>query len=162
MIALLACTGAEGPTGDGLLASDFVGPESLRMEFVVPTDEEADSGTPQEVLHLRSEDGLWALRTGERWSEATPVGEYAAELGDEGFFLGGDQVLPARLTQGQTSEAGVTVTSLGERSVWYGTFPMAVEVEVSEGLPGVHAFAEGIGPIQLELYGQVWELAYYE
>jgi hypothetical protein len=129
------------------------------MEFV---PDAADTGESNDVLHLRSEDGLWTFRRGERWSDATVQGEYATELNDEGFFVGQSQVLPHRLEEGETSEHGVTVVALGELEVWYGTFPMVARVEVTEGLPGEHAFAESVGPVRLELVDMVWELAYYE
>jgi len=157
LIQLLACTGSQGAAGAGLLAEDFVA-EELFMEFVTTPD---DTGEAQQILHLRSDSGLWSLRLGERWSEAEPQGQLAVALEEEGYKIDGALVLPARLTVGQTTE-GTTVSALGELEVWYGTFPMVASVEVSEGFEGAHHFAEGIGPVRLELYDRTWDLAYYE
>lgn len=168
MIWLLACTGGDtGPGAGGLLAEDFAGPSEFRMEFVeagslASEDSGEDTAVPTDVLHLHASDGTWSFRHGQRWSEATQLGEYAVEVTDDGIMLAGDQVLPARVTAGETSEAGVEVTALGELEVWYGTFPMVASVTVSEGVPGEHAFAQGVGPIRLELFDASWELAFYE
>lgn len=177
MILLLACSGGEaGPGVDGLLVEDFVGPEAFRMEFVEAGSMSAEDGDTggtggtgdtgeeeaNDVLHLHADAGIWSFRFGQRWSEATPMGEYAVETGDDGFTMAGDQVLPPRLKVGETSDMGVEVIALGELEVWYGTFPMVASVEVTEGVAGAHAFAEGIGPIRLAIFGDEWELAFYE
>lgn len=158
-IWLVACGGEGGPTSAGLVAQDFAGPESFRMEFVegpIDTGETPDG----EVLHLHAEDGTWSFRLGQRWSEATPMGEHAIEV-DGGLTIDGEVVLPERVSPG-ASEGGAEVTALGELQVWYGTFPTAASVTVSEGFEGDHAFAQHIGPIQLQLFDASWELAFYE
>ncbi|MCP4804796.1 MAG: hypothetical protein GY913_30070 [Proteobacteria bacterium] len=166
-IWLLACSGGDsGPGAGGLLAEDFAGPSEFRMEFIeagsmTSNDSGEDTAVATDVLHLHASDGTWSFRHGQRWSEATQMGEYAVEVTDDGITLAGDPVLPPRVAVGETT-SGVEVTALGELEVWYGTFPMVASVTVSEGVPGEHAFAQGIGPVQLELFDASWELAFYE
>lgn len=153
----LACSG-EGAQGvSGLDAAAFAGPEAFRMEFV---EADLDTGATSETLHLRAEDGTWTFRVGERWSEATELGEIEVTV-DGTLALDGQVVLPSRVSPGATDE-GVEVTALGELEVHYGTFPSVASVTVSDGVPGDHAFAQDVGPVRLELFDGRWQLAYYE
>jgi hypothetical protein len=143
-------------------AESYLGPSPRRWQFV-PQDDPA--GTP---LQIESRDGQWELRSGARWRDAAPLARWEVTAAPD-LVVDGALLLPELVKPGATGE-GVQVTDLGERAVYYGTFPRVVTVKVASGVfAGEQAFARDYGPVLLSwdparsgLTAAVWELASYE
>lgn len=143
------------------------GSRSLQPEDLLPTDGRVNVYTPAddtaaEPLALRAADRTWTLRLGEDWETAEAVAELDVRVGDDGVRVGDDLLLPATVAVGEAGD-GVTVVAMDEYTTYYGTWPLAVTVEVDGGRwAGVQVFAAGMGPIAATLDGVSWDLVYYE
>ena len=86
--------------------------------------------------------------------EDLPTGQREHPIGR----VDGSQLLPSKVKEGASAE-GVEVTEMGERAVWYGTFPDVASVTVSTGtLAGEWAFARDIGPIVAHIAGDTIDM----
>jgi hypothetical protein len=155
-LLLLACGPDKGtPSAPDVASSVYAGAVGTSFAFIPAGQPDAD------MLFVAVRDEAWEVRIGLEWDDAAAVGRWARSFGEDGLALDGVVVLPGTVAVGSTSGAA-TVTADGARTVWYGTFPETVAVEVAEGsLAGEHVFARDIGPIQLTVDGAVWELATY-
>ncbi|MDP6934686.1 MAG: hypothetical protein QGG40_17325 [Myxococcota bacterium] len=154
-LLLCACKGDDTVEGAGEAWTNYVSPEGTYLELA---PEDLPDGTP---LLVSVDADSWQIREGTEWDDALHVAVHQV-TSDAGLWVDEDQILPARLTEGETGE-GVEVTHTGDFEVWYGTFPDTVQVEVAEGTwAGTQVFAPGLGLIHSTYLGEVWELTYYE
>ncbi len=141
---------------DGLDARDFYGQADSFMQF---GPSEAPAGGPFLMMHIEA--NSWALREGEEWANADDLGSLTVDTAD-GLVVDGQLIMPATLEVGAEQE-GVEVLSLGEEQVYYGIFPLSVRTSVPSGrFQGEQIFARDVGPAQLVLDGETWELVYYQ
>lgn len=153
----LAACGSDDPyaSGKGLWAGDYLPPVEHWAQYGPAAD---PSSGPFLMIEVDAQS--WELRQGESWTEA-PQGETLPWDGADGLLLGGTRVLPAELEEGAEQD-GVTVISIGDETVYYGTFGDTCRTSVPSGrFAGEWAFAPGMGPIALVLDGVRWELVYY-
>lgn len=152
----MACGSGSANDDATFYAADYLPPAGRLLELIP----EGEPTLPS--LFARVGDDTWELRSGFEWDEAQAAGTVSVDT-DDGLSLDGELVLPASFSVGATSGA-VTVTAVGQRTVWYGTFSRVASVEQSGGgaWGGEHAFAEGHGPVRLTWQGGTWELAGYE
>ncbi len=156
LLLSVACGGDDpyaGPTG--LDALDFYPVEGAWLQY---GPEQAPADGP--FLMIEVGPSSWELRQGTDWAEydSTETLDYTT---DDGLVLQGSLLLPAKLSEGEIQD-GVEILSLGEASVYYGSFPNAATTVVPDGrFAGEWIFAPLLGPAQMSLDGQVWELVYY-
>ena len=154
-LLLLAGCGGQAVRDTGPADGDFRGPPGTRIELVPA---ETPESTP---WMLAIAEAGWELREGDRWRNARAAGQWSISR-DDGLWVDGWQLLPADPSVGAAGD-GVTVVSEGALTVWYGTFPWTVSVEVADGpFAGPAAFARDVGPIVLTVGGETRELAGYE
>lgn len=157
-LLFLAACGSDAPytQGGSLNAIDYVPATQSWLQFG-PAEAPADGP----FLMIEVSDASWELRQGPEWTDATSE-EQLPVTSDDGLSVAGALLLPAEITEGAEQD-GVTVLTLGDEQVYYGTFTMAVRTSVASGrFAGEWAFAPTVGPIALTVDGQVWELVYYE
>lgn len=152
--ALAACSDdAKGGTAPVATLADYAGAPGTLLLFTPLDDPE---GAP--IMLLIGEDS-WEFRDGDFWRDAPPGDPLPATL-DAALTVDGAVLLPGLAVGDSAGDA--TVTAKGELTVWYGTFPDAITVEIAAGpWQGAAAFALGIGPIRLARQGER-ELAWYE
>lgn len=157
VLALLAACGPDDPytAASGLHAGDYLPQVEAWLQY-------GPSTAPADGPFLMIEVGTdaWELRQGDTWNDA-PSSEQLPYDAADGLLLGGQRVLPGELSEGAEQD-GVTVLSIGDEEVYYGTFSMATRVDVPSGpYAGEWVFAPYTGPVQLVIDGVRWELVYY-
>jgi hypothetical protein len=145
MIWLLACA-EDAPKSDGAYAEEYAGSAGALLTF-------APLGEPDGAARtLTIGEDAWEMTPDDRWTRSAA----------DALVVDDVTLLPARLSEG-ASDGAATIETMGEWTVWYGTFPKTVEVTVAEGdFAGTAVFAEGVGPIQLTLRGEALETTTYE
>jgi hypothetical protein len=157
VLALLAACGPDDPytAASGLHSGDYLPPVDSWLQYgpkVAPAD--------GPFLMIEVGPDSWELRQGESWNDAPSTSSLPYDDSD-GLLLEGVRVLPGELSEGAEQD-GVTVLTIGDEEVYYGTFSMAARCEVPAGdYAGEWIFAPGLGPIQLVIDGVSWELVYY-
>jgi len=157
LVVLTAC-GSDDPYTEagGLHAGDYIPATNDWLQFG-PTDAPADGP----FLMFEVGPTAWELRQGISWTEADSEEQIATDT-DDGLTLAGTTVLPGRLSEG-AEQGGATVLTMGDESVYYGTFSLTARTSVPSGrFAGEWVFAPHIGPILMTIDGQVWELVFYE
>ena len=146
--------GGEDPAALGYTAAEFAPPAGQRMEFIPP-------GQGQAIpLWIQVTQDAWVVREGLDWEGAAAVATWPMSATD-GLSVDGDLLLPRSFEAGTGFENG-TVGSPADREVWYGVFPAAIGVELTESVFGGEVvFAADVGPIAFTLEGRPWELAGY-
>ncbi len=156
-LLLLAACGPDDPytEGGGLHFADYVPPAEAWLQYGPAEDPAAG---PWLMIEVGS--SSWDLRQGESWVDASST-EELAYTADDGLVLASSLVLPAELTEGGEQD-GVQVLTIGDESVYYGTFPMAARCAVPSGrFAGEWVFAPAVGPVRMVIDDQIWELVYY-
>lgn len=156
ILAVLAACGEEAadPTAVDRTAAEFTPPAGLMLEYVPPGQGSGD------VRWIHAAADTWEVRDGADWDTAAAVATWSVAL-DGGLRVEDSLVLPSGFREGDSFDNG-RVVALGERAVWYGTFPDVVTVELTGGpLEGTVALAAGVGPIAIGEGGWGWELASY-
>ncbi len=190
-LALAGCGGkGSGDAAEGALgANAWAGPPGMRFTYVrrlaeAPADTASnDTGSTSDTaaagdtaastsdafdrtrpLLLTSTADTWELRLGDdRWNHADPYVTWALDRGD-GFSVEGALLLPPVPAEGFDRD-GLTVTDVGEVSVYGGTFPQALSVERAAGAGGVSGsfvFARDLGPVVITTEEGRWEAARWE
>ncbi len=157
LLLLSACGPDLGPDGEASLnANDYVPAEGRWLQYGPAAAPDQGPFLMIEVLA-----SSWELREGPSWTES--VSEETVSFSDEdGLSIDGTTVLPAKLSEGAEQD-GTTVVSMGDETVYYGTFSLATRTSVPSGrVSGEWIFARELGPIALTLDGDAWELVYYE
>ncbi|RME24009.1 MAG: hypothetical protein D6798_12275 [Deltaproteobacteria bacterium] len=153
---MVACSADFAEEQAPLTVADWGGPVDGYVELVEP-DNPQGAG-----IMIEFHDGGWVIRYGTSWSEGDEVARYDASATDAGYRVDDSMLVPAPVEVGNEAEGSV-IEARGELTVWYGTFPDVVTVDVGGGpFAGVAAFAPRVGPVTLSWSGKTWELAYYE
>ena len=189
LLALSACGGkGSGDEAAGAVgANAWAGPPGMRFTYLrrvaeAPSDtgrsddtaatgdtaDTADSASDTfdrtRPLLLTSTADTWELRVGDdRWNHADPYQTWALDRGD-GFSVEGALLLPPIPAAGFDRD-GLTVTDLGEVSVYGGTFSQTVSIERDAGagaVSGSFVFARDVGPVVITTDEGRWEAARWE
>lgn len=155
MLLLVGCKG--GSEADpSFTAGAFVPPDGRHQEYTPADDTAADP------LMLRAEADEWTMVVGESWATGTEIGRFTVRADADGLWAADTLLLPDRVSVGATGE-GVEVTAIEEHTTYYGTFDLAVTVEIESGAwAGTQVLARGFGPVTATLDGETWDLVYYE
>ncbi len=156
LLLVVACGGDDPYTeGGGLRAQDYYPVVDAWMRYG-PKAAPADG--PYLMVEVSA--SSWELRQGTSWADHddTEVLDYAI---DDGLELQGSLLLPPELSEGDVQD-GVEILSITDEQVYYGTFNSAARTSIPDGrFAGEWIFAPVVGPIQIALDGEIWELVYY-